>query len=532
MRKMLRRAITGVVVSAWCALGGVRTWAASTAPTPLTPVQMDALVQRAMAAFRVPGIAVGIVKDGQLVYARGYGTRTVGTHEAVDADTVFAIGSNTKAFTTAALSLLVDEGKLHWEDKVIDWLPRFQLQDPWVTREFTVRDLLTHRSGLGLGAGDLMFVPQTDFSREEVLYGLRFLKPASSFRSQFAYDNLLYIVAGELIPAVTGMPWDQFVDSRILRPLGMAGCASGLAALPKGAVLATPHSVVADQVTPIAPMDLQLAAAAGAIHCNVTGMARWMQTQLAGGAIPGGGRLFTAERQQDMWTPQTLLPVGGALAALSHTHFQTYALGWGITDFEGYQRISHQGGVLGMVTQVSLMPELHLGVVVLTNQEDPGPLLSIADAILESYVSSERHDWVGSAKTLLDRAQSDALATDAARAPKSAAPALDMAQRAPFVGHYADPWRGAATVSESDGSLRLVFSRTHSLQGRMDPAGPDLFIVQWDDRSLHADAYVRFRRDYAGQPDAFTMQAVSVRTDFSFDFQDLDFHRVRVPAAP
>jgi CubicO group peptidase (beta-lactamase class C family) len=278
-------------------------------------------------------------------------------------------------------------------------------------------------------------------------------------------------------------------------------------------------------------MDLKLVAPAGALHCNVTGMARWMETQLAGGAIPGGGQLFTPQRQQEMWTPQTLLPSGGPMAAMTHTHFQTYALGWGLQDFDGYQRISHNGGVIGMVTHVSLIPELKLGVVVLTNQEDAGPLISIPEAILESYTSTERHDWVSTVKELLDGSKAAALAADAARAPKGKGPVLDVVQRAPFVGDYSDPWRGLATVSESDGSLRLTFSRTKSLQGRLVPTGDDLFIVEWADRSLHADAYVRFRRDYAGQPDAFTMQAVSALTDFSFDFQDLDFHRVISPAA-
>src|SRR5450432_3507288 len=181
---------------------------------PLKAAEIDRLVAGAMAEFSVAAITVGNVKDGKLVFAKGYGVRESGRPAAVDPDTLFAIGSNTKAFTTAALAILVDEGKLRWDDPVIDHLPDFRMADPYVTREFTIRDLLTHRSGLGLGAGDLLFVPATDFTRRDVLHALRFLKPVTSFRSQFAYDNLLYVVAGEVVAAASGMSWEEFVSAR------------------------------------------------------------------------------------------------------------------------------------------------------------------------------------------------------------------------------------------------------------------------------------------------------------------------------
>ena len=238
----------------------------------------------------------------------------------------------------------------------------------------------------------------------------------------------------------------------------------------------------------------------------------------------------SAERQQEMWTPYTLIPVGGARAAMTHTHFQTYGLGWGLQDYFGYRRISHNGGVLGMVTHVSMVPELGLGVVVLTNQEDPGPLVTIADQILESYATTERHDWITLVKQQMDAGAAALEKAESEGTPKPIAQP-DAAARAAFAGRYADAWRGEASVSDANGALRLVFSRTDGLKGNMEQVGSDLFIVHWDDRSLHADAYVRFRRDYAGAPDAFTMKAVSAQTDFSFDFHDLDFHRVGEPAA-
>src|SRR5882757_1508130 len=212
---------------------------------------IDRLATRTLKEFSVPGLAVGIVKDGKVVLAKGYGVREQGETAAVDANTVFAIGSNTKAFTTAALAILVDEGKIHWDDRVIDYLPDFRMWDPYVTREFRIRDLLSHRSGLGTGAGDLMFVTTTDFTRNDLLHALRYLKPVSSFRSRFAYDNLLYVIAGQLIPVVTGQTWEDFVTARILKPLHMDDCAVVDTRLADRSNMAAPHVIVDGKVTKI-----------------------------------------------------------------------------------------------------------------------------------------------------------------------------------------------------------------------------------------------------------------------------------------
>src|SRR5262249_27017571 len=220
--------------------------------------------------FSVPGLAIGIVKDGRLVFAKGYGVRELGQKAPVDADTLFAIGSNTKAFTSASLAILVDEGKLHWDDRVIDFLPDFRMWDPYVTREFTIRDMLTHRSGLGAGAGDLMFVTPTDFTRDDLLHGLRYLKPASGFRARFAYDNLMYVLAGQVVAAVTGQSWEDFVTARILKPLHMDACAADDTRLTDRSNIASPHLVLNGQLTKIAPLSIPLVAPAGAINCNIT----------------------------------------------------------------------------------------------------------------------------------------------------------------------------------------------------------------------------------------------------------------------
>lgn len=245
---------------------------------PIAPRAIDHTVARVMKEFEVPGMAVGIVKDGKLVYAKGYGVREYGKPERVGVDTLFQIGSNTKAFTAAALSLLVDAGKIQWDDKVIDYLPQFRMHDPYVTREFTIRDLLTHRSGLGTGAGDLMFFPATDFTRAEIIHGLRYLKPVSGFRSRYDYDNVLYLVVGEVIATVSGQSWEDFIAQRILQPLQMQSCAPSYQRIADHGDVASPHVVVEGKLKPIPAENLTVIAAAGAINCSISGMGKWLQT--------------------------------------------------------------------------------------------------------------------------------------------------------------------------------------------------------------------------------------------------------------
>jgi CubicO group peptidase (beta-lactamase class C family) len=500
-------------------------------PDPLKSLDIDRLVERTMAAYQVPGIAVGIVKDGKLVFAKGYGVRELGLPGRVDADTLFAVASNTKAFTTAALAILVDEGRLRWDDKVIDYLPEFRLYDAYVTREFTIRDLVTHRSGLGLGAGDLLFFPNSDFGTSDIIRALRYLKPVSGFRAEYAYDNNLYVVAGELIPAITGMRWEDFVTTRILGPLNMAPCVT----LPKRVTdhsnQASPHALVEGKVVPITPDEPGVAAPAGGIQCNVAGLAKWQLTQLGHGQATGGPRVFSEAQGELMWTPQTIVPPVGRLPSLGRTHFGAYGLGWFLEDFNGYKRVFHSGGLGGMVTYQSLVPELNLGVIVLTNAEERGAYMTIGLAITDAYTGGPTRDWVKLVQDSISEEAREHAASDARRKPAPAA-GMDLARLdlAPYVGTFRDPWRGEASITRGSDGLTLTFSHTKELTGPLTPIRPGLFVVRWKNRAINADAYLRFREDFAGAIEGFAMEAVSADTDFSFDFQDLDFHRVPTPA--
>src|SRR5580704_4793636 len=303
---------------------------------------LDDYIQRAMRTFDVPGVAVAIVKDGQLVLAKGYGVRKLGESASVDARTLFGIGSNTKAFTTASLGILVDEGKLTWDDRVVDRLPGFQMYDPYVTHEMTIRDLLTHRSGLGLGAGDLLFFPPSSYTRDEIVAKLRYIKPESSFRSKYAYDNLLYMVAGQIIPAVSGKQWQDFIKERIFTPLGMSDSNTSVADFRPDGDFAAPHSEVEGKLRSIPPARIDNVAPAGAINSSASDMAKWMIVQLGSGKIPGGDqRLFSQRVAKEMSSAQTILPVGDpppALGALK-TNFAAYGLGWLLQEYRGYKLV-------------------------------------------------------------------------------------------------------------------------------------------------------------------------------------------------
>jgi CubicO group peptidase (beta-lactamase class C family) len=330
---------------------------------------LDDYIPHAMQTFEVPGVGVAVVKDSELVFAKGYGVRKLGETTSVDSHTLFGIGSNTKAFTTASLGILVDEGKLSWDDRVVDRLPGFQMYDPYVTHEMTIRDLLTHRSGLGLGAGDLLFFPPSSYTRDDIIAKLRYIKPESSFRSKYAYDNLLYMVAGQIIPAVTGKQWQDFIKERIFAPVGMIDSNTSVADFRPDADVAAPHSKVEGKLQPIPPAQIDNVAPAGAINSSASDMAKWMIVQLGGGQLPGGDkRLFSQRVATEMWSAQTILPVGApppALAALK-TNFAAYGLGWPLLEYRGYKLVGHSGGLPGYVSRVMMIPDLKLGVVVLT----------------------------------------------------------------------------------------------------------------------------------------------------------------------
>jgi len=491
--------------------------------------QIDSLTERVLKTFDVPGIAVAVVKDGKLVHAKGYGVRSLNTMKKVDENTLFGVASNSKAFTAAALGMLVDEKKISWDDKVVDYVPGFKLYSPYVTMEFTIRDLLTHRSGMGLGAGDLMMFPDSsNFTREDIIHNLRYLKQVAGFRTHYDYDNNLYIVAGEIVAKVSGMSWEDFIDSRILKPLGMNATAPSMLRLKDRSNLIDPHAPVNGKVQALKIDWSETANAAGGIVTNVTDLSKWIIMQMNHGKYGDGKQMFSEEVHEEMWTPQTIIPV--RTTPPYNTHFSSYGLGWFLSDVKGYKQVTHTGGLAGVVTQVTLLPELQLGIIVLTNQQSGAAFTAITNTIKDSYLGitgidrvKQMHDRVvqneGEAKKITDQIQKD---IEAQQKNTGSRPANTL-----FTGTYKDPWFGEVDIEEQNGKLRIHSIRSPRLRGDLQYYKGNTFIARWDDRSFDADAYVMFTLDMNGKASGIKMKAISPLTDFSFDFHDLDLTRVK-----
>jgi CubicO group peptidase (beta-lactamase class C family) len=444
----------------------------------------------------------------------------------VDAHTLFQIASNTKAFTTAALAMLVDEGKLGWDDPVTKHLPWFQLSDPYVTRELTVRDLLTHRSGLGLGAGDLLWY-HSDYPRDSILRRIRYAPVASSFRSEYAYDNVLYIAAGEVLPAVTGKSYEDFVQERIFTPLGMREARLTARGVRPEENFAAAHSKVDGKLTIVARDTLDPTNAAGGIVANVTDLAKWMIVQLDSGRVREGSgpgsRLWSVERTREMWSGVTIMPVPDLPPALAPyiPNFLLYGLGWDLRDYRGRKLVTHTGGLDGMTSRTLLVPEARLGVVVVTNGESP---LSTAVAwhVLDRYLNAPPTDWLARLSEFVrsrEAAGEEAeLKAEAARR-KGTTPSLPLAA---YAGRYTDRMYGDLTIADEGGKLVLRFSRSPALTGDLEHWQHDTFVARWRQANI-PDAYVTFALQPDGAIETMKLAAVSPLADFSYDFQDLLF---------
>ena len=498
------------------------------------PPGLDARVQEAISKHGVPGMAIAIVEQGKIVHAKGYGVRRLGSPEIVDADTIFPTGSTGKAFTAAALAILVDEGKLDWDDKVIDHLPDFRMHDAWVTREMTIRDLLLHRSGLGLGAGDLLFIPRSTRSRTDIVRALRHIKPATSFRSNYAYDNILYIVAGEVIAAASGQDFESFMRERVFKPAGMTSSVSDEKDRFATENRAQPHARLDPRLRGLGPQQVlpereglgQVGAAAGGLSSSANDLARWLQVQLAEGALPGedGKRLYSEASAQAMWTPGVPVPIRPYPAPISEItpQFSGYGLGWNVQDYRGIKVIQHGGAVFGVLTFIVLVPERDLGIALQINSEDVGVMRGLGYELLDHYLGFEPRDWVAAFDTWNTKRLEGGLAALQATGKevrKASRPSLPASG---YAGKYADAWYGPIAITEQNGKLRIDFQQTPNMAGTLEHWQYDTFRTVWDDASIEP-AYVTFALDAEGKVAHITLKPVSPLADFSYDYQDLLF---------
>jgi CubicO group peptidase (beta-lactamase class C family) len=497
------------------------------------PADLDQRVEELRRKLGVPGVTVAIVEDGRATLARGYGVRDLANPQPVDADTIFATGSTGKAFTTAALAILVDAGKIKWDDKVIDHIPWFRMYDPWVTREMTVRDLLVHRSGLGLGAGDLLFLPRSDLSRAETVRRLRHIEPATSFRSGYAYDNVLYIVAGQLIEEVTGQTWEAFVRERLFGRLGMTDSTADDRSFLASPNHARPHARLngairglGDQV----PLDASAtiaanAAPAGGLAISADDMTKWLAVQLARGDLPGEGdaRLFSEASSQEMWKPVVLQPISPAPPELraAQPMFSTYALGWTVQDYRGAKLVWHGGAVFGSLAAVALLPEKNIGIYIAANSEEGELVRGLLYELLDHYLGLPEHGWPEKLRDFKAARYAEAVKALQAPAAKPAdiGPSLPLAR---YAGQYNDPWYGSIDISHGKDGLTLTLPHSMGTTARLRHWQYDTFRTVFADKSIEP-AYVTFALDADGKVDRITMKAISPVADFSWDYHDLLF---------
>lgn len=485
--------------------------------------QIDELVEKTRAAFDVPGIAVAVIKDGKVIHSKGYGITSIVTKKKVDENTLFGIASNSKAFTAAGLAILVDQGKLSWDDKVIKYLPDFKMYNDYVTQEFTVRDLITHRSGLGMGAGDLMLWPEgNNFTTEDIIHNLRYLKPVSGFRTKFDYDNLLYIVAGEIIHKISGKTWPEYIEETIMKPLQMENSKGNWSRIKDTANVVTPHVKINNKLQTTKQSKNTIMDAAGGIFSSIGDLSKWVITQLNSGKYGSENKALFSEKQlKEMWTPQTIIPT--STQPPYNTHFNAYGLGWFLSDVKGYKQVTHTGGLEGMVTQVTLIPEKNLGIIVLTNQQSGAAFSAITNTIKNTYLDIPHQDYVALySKRSQESANKADKTTEEVWETTIKNKAIQKDKLKTILGTYKDNWLGEITISEKTGKFIFESKRSPQLKGEIYFYKDQTFAVKWFNRKMEADAFMTFEDN----GNKMTMKAISEMTDFSYDFHDLDFSKI------
>ncbi len=484
---------------------------AQTGPEPA----IDAYVGHAVREWGEPGLAIAVVRDGRIAFEKGYGLRGAPGSEAVGPATLFQIGSLTKAFTAAALAMLVDEGKLTWDTRVIDALPGFRMYDSWVTREIRVRDLLCHRSGLPPFAGDMMAFGST-LDRAELVRRIRYFKPASSFRSRFAYSNLMFVAAGAVVERASGESWDRFVASRIFSPLGMASTTTDSAALDANPNAARPWALIDGSNRLAARRIANNIAPAGGIASSAHDMARWMLLQLAGGTS-GGRRLFSEAAARAMWTVETPIATRPEPDGWEPM-FHGYGLGWNLSEYRGRKIVYHGGALQGMTSLLMLVPSERLGVVVLTNAELPlqRPL---ARRVIDAYLGAPERDWSGEA---LRRFRDDERRDAAEGAGPAPAPASAIAA-ASCAGVYESDALGAMDVKAVGARLEVSLPVLPRATGAAEPWRLATWRVTWNDPTL-PKTFLWFDVDPDGNVTAARLRPSSGDDD-SFDVADYEFTR-------
>lgn len=483
--------------------------------------EIDTYAEKARIDWNVPGMAIAIVKDDKVVLAKGYGVLKLGEDTKVDKDTLFAIASNSKAFTTAAISILIDEGKIgSWDDKVSKYLPWFRLYAPYVDEDLTIRDLVSHRVGLDTFSGDLLWY-ETTYSTEEVLHRLSHLKPVRGFRSGFGYQNLMFMAAGEIVAKVSGKSWSDFVTERILKPLHMDRTTTSIRSLKVNA--AWPHNESGGKGLRVLHRgNVDSAYAAAGLNSSVADLSNWLRLQLGNGKFEG--KQIVSERNMwEMHQPNVLLPISrGSANFIPSTHFNTYGMGWNLWDYQGRKVISHGGGLDGMISRTAMMPEENLGFVILTNSENSVPTV-LQYKIFDVFTNAPARDW--SAQYLSFKQRGEAAAAENEKKleedrVKDAQPSLEPAG---YAGTYVDEMYGDAEVAVENGKLVLKLKPAPNFVADLEPWNYDTFRIHWRPSVAYnfPPGFVIFKLDKNGKTDDLLID----QPNNDFWFYELHFNR-------
>jgi CubicO group peptidase (beta-lactamase class C family) len=519
---------------------------AQAAPAKLHPVkapvapqlsadELSRFIQSVRKEFNVPGIAVAVVKDQRVVFEQGFGTRNLASKKPVDRHTKFCIASITKSVTATAVEMLADRGKLKLDDRVIDHLPWFRLSDPYVTRELRIRDLLSHRSGLGPHAGDLLFMPETTYSNRQVVERLGELPLASGFRDSFSYENAMFAVASLVIEQVSSQGYADFVRAHIFSPLRMSDAVINAAHLGAADNFATAYEPGNDAVLEaIPPLAWENNPGAAGIYASIDDMAKWTKMQLSIGDPKNAGRaphLISEAAQRRMWSMRIPIDIDPPLTPELkgfQPNFLGYGEGWYLSDYQGHRMVWHGGEFPGTVSLLTLLPESHLGIVVLSNQETDNALYAITLHIMDVYLQNPNVDWLKAFLEAERQAQARFLAAKKQlekiiELPPVANPSADLKR---FAGVYRDRWYGDIAVDLEHDGLRILFTHSPRLIGSLAPIGERKFLVTWDGRTLKADAIIEFDIDQAGTAISARMSRASSEVSKAYDYQDLQLLRV------
>lgn len=470
-------------------------------------LKVDAFINQAMIDWKMPGFAVAIVKNDSVIFSKGYGVRDIRKSDPVNENTLFVIASCSKAFTTASLAILVDQGKIKWDDPVTKYLPDFQLYDPWVTKEITIRDLVSHKSGLETFSGDFLWINST-YDRKEVIQRARYLKNTSSFRSKYGYQNIMFIAAAEIIKAVTDTSWGDYINSHILKKIEMKNSNTSYAEFYKTINASKAHYTKDNETKVYTDHQIDNAQGALGINSSAYDVAQWIRLQLGRGSYKGK-RIFSERQSVEMWNNQTSI---GQM---------NYGLGWFIRYWNGKRMMNHGGGMPGFISDVTLMPEEKFGFVLLSNY-DNGMVGAVRNYISDIFTNIEPRDWekimLDGYKRRMDMFDKENKRREEIRV-KDSNPSLPLEK---YCGIYEDKMYGKTEVSLREGKLFLQFIPSPTFRGELKHYHYDQFYIDWEDEFL-TRGWVKFDMNFTAEIKKMTFE---VPNSPDFIFTELLFEKL------